>query len=922
MMSSELWGLGIKQNVEKAVADVRKALDATRNPRHPEDVPHTYDDKFAIVELVTRAALTTQLNTLANGFALSQDAIAKLQAERGNQTVTLRFNSSTSNTFKETKTREEESATRHEKQGVFGKTTYKSVTTITEHYWDYTVSWAVSAYIGNDVDNPLMLLSRTGSHIIMTRSKEPLNPLKEKQAFDPIDVEITWLLEALRTDGSGCVDFSINPADPLCHTPRRNEEVAAILTWGTATMTRWCHSVARRVQKNYKDGYVTLLPRGVEKPNFSVIEGKVFLPVALMLALEENDSPDAVSPAKTFSLDDFNAIMHQQQLQMKEHIDSMDAVLPEDGVITTAEGAMVACAAYSAKLWQQYQAAVQSVEDLLMSQLIAAIGKRIGPNDFAKYMDYHNRQLFLPEYAPKGYCYAVRRPDHYPEGTLSIEDGSDDQPVRTTCLHRPQGHTMKFTLNAATEVSFTGEHYVHSVVFHKFSNSAPPSLNLIARARQFSSFLLMLGSLSAADEFQPTHALIIQNKDELKIPLLMETIPAPKEFRDAIESLSPEQQAFCKAYRKMQLAGSLFAVAVVQIKPQLERLLNLPNDSLTKEVKLCQDLMSLFIEYQIPSDLLAYSGTDTASNGAKVKAVKDYVAAIQEMLDQAKEEELRQAKKEMKKAAYERGPPAPPRSVSAALDIFGGPPPPAGSVAAVNDCFGAFGAATGGGMAAPPPPSAFNFSAAPPAAPQPQQAFAQLQQQQQQQPQEPQEQESEPKSQDQLVDNRAESSGSVSAGKDVVDYTRLPAKLDSNFDKFDKFGALRATKIKLGELWHKTSQNGLLSKPQTNAVGKDAQRKERSRAFDLLDALSKSGALVLSGCTLHVVVAATHCFDLDLLNTVVQDNINPIDRVEASGLIMASTIFGAHPSELVRDGERERISDAQLSDLPPSDTNE
>ena len=50
----------------------------------------------------------------------------------------------------------------------------------------------------------------------------------------------------------------------------------------------------------------------------------------------------------------------------------------------------------------------------------------------------------------------------------------------------------------------------------------------------------------------------------------------------------------CVCYK---LAGTLFAVAVVQIKPQLERLLNLPNDALTKEVKLCQDLMSLFIEY-------------------------------------------------------------------------------------------------------------------------------------------------------------------------------------------------------------------------------------------------------------------------------------------------------------------------------------
>ena len=52
-----------------------------------------------------------------------------------------------------------------------------------------------------------------------------------------------------------------------------------------------------------------------------------------------------------------------------------------------------------------------------------------------------------------------------------------------------------------------------------------------------------------------------------------------------------------------------------------------------------------------------------------------------------------------------------------------------------------------------------------------------------------------------------------------------------------------------------------------------------------------AGARPILGCTLHVVVAATHCFDLDLLNTVVQDNINPIPRVEASGLIMASTIF-------------------------------
>jgi hypothetical protein len=77
-------------------------------------------------------------------------------------------------------------------------------------------------------------------------------------------------------------------------------------------------------------------------------------------------------------------------------------------------------------------------------------------------------------------------------------------------------------------------------------------------------------------------------------------------------------------------------VAIVQVKPQLERLLNLPEDSLTKEVKMCQDLMSLFIEYQIPSDLLAYNGPASGSAPVKVQAVKAYIGNIQAMLVQVK----------------------------------------------------------------------------------------------------------------------------------------------------------------------------------------------------------------------------------------------------------------------------------------------
>eukprot|EP01034_Spumella_vulgaris_P027110 gene27110-33788_t len=40
-----------------------------------------------------------------------------------------------------------------------------------------------------------------------------------------------------------------------------------------------------------------------------------------------------------------------------------------------------------------------------------------------------------------------------------------------------------------------------------------------------------------------------------------------------------------------------FGVCMIQIKPQLEKVLNLSPDSLTKEIQLTQDLMRLFIEY-------------------------------------------------------------------------------------------------------------------------------------------------------------------------------------------------------------------------------------------------------------------------------------------------------------------------------------
>ena len=75
--------------------------------------------------------------------------------------------------------------------------------------------------------------------------------------------------------------------------------------------------------------------------------------------------------------------------------------------------------------------------------------------------------------------------------------------------------------------------------------------------------MLLVGKIVAADTFDPVSAILVQNRDDLRIPLDLETVPTPKEFKDAIESLSPEQQQFAKAFRAMQLSSTLFGLCVL-----------------------------------------------------------------------------------------------------------------------------------------------------------------------------------------------------------------------------------------------------------------------------------------------------------------------------------------------------------------------
>jgi hypothetical protein len=149
-----------------------------------------------------------------------------------------------------------------------------------------------------------------------------------------------------------------------------------------------------------------------------------------------------------------------------------------------------------------------------------------------------------------------------------------------------------------------------------------------------------------------------------------------------------------------------------------------------------------------------------------------------------------------------------------------------------------------------------------------------------------------------------------------VDYSTIPSELDGRLEVEDPEGALRPTIVNASHEWKKSEsesrlvvsflilifrlgeQKSLLSPMAEAPLDVAGQKAEKDRCFDLLDALTRSGGLSMEGAMLHLVVASTHCFDKSLMDTLVQDNVNPIEKVEQSSLIVASVIHGVAKDEL------------------------
>lgn len=905
--------------VDEALKQVQAILGTTKNPRFAADEDHTYEDKYALAEFVTNSSIAAILHILDR---LGLDAV-KLQTVlkwvvEDKKTVTLSFRAEDRCAYhKETEVEHivspdvniETTETTTQDDSSPSQTTTRTaarvVKIIKQHHWNININYAIAVYPGQEETALIELQARNTTATIVTSGGsfgqtqyQPKPPIAEYTIHKPIETDITWLLTALNREAGIC-QFSIDRSKDTCKTPRRNEPIEAALKF-QHDLHSWCHSVQygffqTRVEKQILDqSNQNQVAEAKEiKLSQGITDGKeVYRPVIPVLengTVLDGEETASILNAHSNSID-----------QARANVVQMFPSTKKAKLATESEATIVLLCNHAKQLTHQYQVTIDYIEGMLTKQMVSAIGKHVTHHDFERFMRFHNRRLFGEEYRPKPFNYAIRRPDHYPDGVLSIEGAtSDNQETESieTFVRKSSDETSIFMpLNAATSVELKGQAYLHGWLRHQFEQSRSTSdCKIVARARQFSGFALVIGSMAGKDQFSPKHALILQNKDEVMIPLLSDILPSAKEFKDSIASLSPEQQAFAKAYRNMQLESSVIGLCVIQLKPQLEKLLKLPDGSLTKEIQLTQDLLSCFVEYQIPSDLMSFDGLPSLSQSEKLEAVKGHVKAVLDVVNGEKERQLvEEERKEEMRLAQERQTMnqksfGQQRSTGFGSAPFGSPAPAGGFFGAqASPQVGAYAV---GGIDAPPPQAVRQMQMAAPPGGMPERGVvfspAQDTASLNENPTSP----------------EAQIPGSEMALdlEDGDDFTLIPKVLDGKVEKLDSDNALKSTILKTGPTWSRYRQENLLTKGKTSSLASKTIEQETKKAFDLLDALSRSGTLSIECAELHVVVALSHCFTNDVMGTIIQNNENPIEKSERSSLIVASVIHDEPSPILLRN---------------------
>ena len=194
-------------------------------------------------------ALSSNVQTLSI-LGVSSDNFRTMNSWCKGKRVGLRFKAEEKCCFVREVTKDVDSGSRVETKASLGSLsaafTTKVVTTVKEYIWKYEATYELLAFcgVGHASADQLQITSRSYQHELTTSAKS--NPRKEHKIHVPIEVDITLILSHLRPSDFS-VSYSIDRLDPGCRTPRRNQDVEAVLRQSTMIF-HWASSITNIIK--------------------------------------------------------------------------------------------------------------------------------------------------------------------------------------------------------------------------------------------------------------------------------------------------------------------------------------------------------------------------------------------------------------------------------------------------------------------------------------------------------------------------------------------------------------------------------------------------------------------------------------------------------------------------------------------------
>ena len=217
------------------------------------------------------------------------------------------------------------------------------------------------------------------------------------------------------------LEFKIDRERETCRTPRHNEDIEECCKFFSEMMnwTELVHDAMNFLECHFgQDAECTS-----EDTDDTFVPKSLFVP-CIPLLTNKSDENDASN--KCISSHDVQLLLEEESKCLQYEIENVqNQIAKKENKLrfhfTAAESQLKLISFHLREIAEIWFESTGHIEDMLYEQLHTAIGKRLTGKDIDEFVRFHNKRLFSETYAPEEFCYNVRRPNHYPDGIVSIE---------------------------------------------------------------------------------------------------------------------------------------------------------------------------------------------------------------------------------------------------------------------------------------------------------------------------------------------------------------------------------------------------------------------------------------------------------------------------------------------------------------------